>query len=98
MQRPKMKSGSLKIALCAISLSLPACNSLPPFPEVVQYGYHADVPRPGFYGVNNKTHARTFRAPDDPKMKGAQCLEIDDYKKSEDWVRQVKELAETRCK
>lgn len=92
--------GRAKIALCAISLvvSLAACSQLPPFPEVVQYGYHADVARPGFYGVNTETHARTFRTPDDPIMKGAQCMSLDDYKKSEDWVRQVKEIAERKCK
>lgn len=89
--------GTVRVGLLSLSLVFSACGNLPPFPEVVQYGYHADVARPGFYGVNTKTQARTFRLPNDPVMKGAQCMTLDDYKKSEDWVRQVKEIAEKRC-
>jgi hypothetical protein len=84
--------------LLALSLSsFFGCASVPEFPEITQHSVHADVSPPGFYGVNNKTNARTFKQFDDPSMKGAQCLSADDYRASEAWVEQVIELAKQRC-
>lgn len=89
----------LKIGLLGISLSLfTACNNLPPFPEVTQYGVRADVSRPGFYGVNNKSGKRVYKTFDNPDMKGAQCLSSEDYKASEEWIKVVKEIAQQRCR
>ncbi len=86
----------LKNALLTIFLS--GCASLPPFPEVTQFGVLADVKPPGFYGINSKTHARYFKTFSDPSMKGAQCLSPADYSASEAWVAAVKQIAETRCR
>ncbi len=73
------------------------CNVLPPFPEVVQFGVYANLPEPGFYGVDNMSHARFYKKFDDPSMKGAQCLDVRAYKASERWIASVKLIAETRC-
>lgn len=88
----------LKTALLIIAISVVGCESLPPAPEVVQYGVHADVEPPGFYGVNNKTKERVYRRFTDPRMKAGQCLDAKDYKEMQAWVKQVKEIAEKRCK
>ena len=91
------KTASLKTSLSFLILT--GCGSqVPDFPEVVQYGVHADVARPGFYGVNNKTGERVYKALDDPSMNGAQCLDLKDYSSSESWVQSVKEIAQKRCK
>lgn len=87
----------LKSALLVLSVSVCACGSLPPFPEVTQYSVHADVPRPGFYGINNRTNARVYRRFDDPKMKGAQVLDANDYRKSESWIDEIERIAQERC-
>lgn len=88
-----------KLTLLITSLSLAACGSqLPKAPHHVQYGVHANVSPPGFYGVDNQTKERVFRAFDDRNMKGAQCLTAQDYKEWADWVRAVKQIAERRCK
>jgi hypothetical protein len=86
----------LKIALLTIAIS--GCASLPPVPEVVQYGIHANVEPPGFYGVNNKSKERVYRRFSDPRMKAGQCLDAKDYKEMQEWVKEVKEIAEQRCK
>jgi hypothetical protein len=88
----------LKPALLIIAISVVGCESLPPTPEVVQYGIYADVEPPGFYGVNNKTKERTYRRFIDPKMKAGQCLDAKDYKEMQDWVKKVKQISEERCK
>lgn len=89
-----MKFGTLKSVLWAISLS--GCAQLPEFPEVWQCQYNG-TPR-AFYCINTKTKDRMKLDALDTKMKGAQCLSPEDYKKSEDWVQLVKEIAERRCK
>lgn len=87
----------LKKALLTIAISLSACSSLPPFPEHTQYGVHADISPSGFYGVNSKTKAKVFRGFQDPSMKGAQCVDLRDYRKIQNWIKQVKEIAEQKC-
>lgn len=87
----------MQLKILSLVIILSACSSLPPFPEVVQYGVHADINPPGFYGVNNKTKAHVYKTLDDPSMKGAQCLNVDDYKASEEWISAVKQEAERRC-
>ncbi len=71
---------------------------LPEQPEVIQYGVHANVEPPGFYGVNNKTEAHTYRPFQHPDMKAAQCLSADDYKKEEEWLSAVEQIALDRCR
>jgi hypothetical protein len=88
----------LKNVLLVIVINVAGCASLPPVPEVVQYGVHADVNPPGFYGVNNKTGARDHNDFFDPEMKGAQCVTNDGYRKYEAWVQQIIEIAEQRCR
>lgn len=87
----------LRAALFAISLSLAGCASaLPEFPEIWQCAFDGN-PK-AFYCVNTRTGARLKVAADDPRMKGAQCMSLDDYRKSERWVQQVKLIAEQRCR
>lgn len=87
-----------KSVLLKISLSLlPAgCGSLPPFPEIYQCAYHAS--HKAFFCVNTKTEAQLKIPESDPRMKGAQCMSPTDYRKSEQWVQSVKQIAETRCR
>lgn len=88
----------LKNVLLTVSLaSAIACQQVPEFPEIVQYGVHSDVEPAGFYGVNNKTKERVYRPFTDPAMKGAQCMSLEDYRKSEAWAEALVELAKQRC-
>lgn len=84
---------SLSLGLLAIA----GCGSLPPRPHHVQYGVHANINPPGFYGVDSDSKAHIYRAFGDPAMKGAQCLTAADYKAWAAWVQKVKEAAEQRC-
>ncbi len=92
-----LKSKSLKTVLSICLLSLSACNHLPPVPRHVQYGVHADVSTPGFFGVDNESGGRVHRRFSDPHMKAAQCLSADDYKALSAWVQNVVEIAKKRC-
>ncbi len=90
-----------KIKLLKISSSfllLAGCAQLPPFPEVVQYGIRNDVSPPGFYGVNTKTGERDFRRFNDPHMTAGQCLTAGGYLASEEWIKEIKKIAQKRCK
>lgn len=90
-----------KGALLLISLSLTSCASFAPrlpSPEIVQYAVHADVGENLFYGINNKTGKIQMRRADDPEMKGAQCLSIEDYRAQELWISKMKSMYETRCR
>lgn len=87
-----------KKILLLIAISLCGCESLPPVPQHIQFGVHADIMPPGFYGVNSETKEKVYRSFNDPKMKAGQCLDVEDYKKMQEWVKTVKEIAEGRCK
>lgn len=91
-----MKSGMAKIGLLAISLNVLACSQLPPFPEIYQCAWDGN-PR-AFYCVNTVTKERKKLQPLDATMKGAQCLSLEDYRRSEEWVETIKTMAERRCK
>jgi hypothetical protein len=84
-----------KSALLILSFSLFACSKLPPFPEVYKCAW-AGEPR-AFFCVNTETGARIRVAPMDSSMNGAQCLSLEDYRKSENWVETIKKMAEKRC-
>lgn len=86
-----------KLVLLTIAISIQACAGLPEVPEIVQYGVHANIKPPGFYGVNNKSKVRSYRKFNDPIMKAAQCLSSQDYKKMQEWVKQVEQIAKEKC-
>ncbi len=89
----------LKTALSIIAISLIGCGTLiPKIPRHTQYGIHADINPPGFYGVDNETKERKHKLFSDPSMKGGQCLDNKDYKALQAWVKVVKEIGETHCK
>lgn len=75
---------------------LSSCGSIiPAFPEVWQCAVDG-TPR-AFYCVNSRTGARKKLPIDSPQMKGAQALSLKDYKRSEQWLSDVKKIAEERC-
>lgn len=86
-----------KKAFLIICLNI-SCASLPPAPEVVQYGIYNNVQPSGLYGVNTKTGAKSYRQFEDPRIKGAQCLVRQDFKAMQDWISELKKIAEKRCK
>lgn len=88
---------TLKSALLITVISAFGCQWLPKVPQHTQYGIYGDVNPPGFYGVNNETEERVYRSFADPRMKGGQCLDSKDYKKMQQWIKQVKEQAEKHC-
>lgn len=91
----KRELSKILISLCLV---LVACESLPPKPEIVQYGVFPDVNPPGFYGVNNKTNQRVYRPFSDMRMKGGQCVDRRDYQELVDYAKTVEEIARARCK
>lgn len=86
-----------KSVLLIILILSGGCETLPPVPEFVQYGIHADVQPPGFYGVNNKTKARVYRPFDDPAMKGGQCTDAAGYKAGEKYRIILENYFRQRC-
>lgn len=92
------KMTSLKIQISALAIACAACAQLPPVPHHTQYGVHADVNPPGFYGVDNETRERKYRQFDSAEMKGGQCLTNADYRAFQEYYKQVKEIARRRCK
>lgn len=85
----------LKMLSLVLGLSLSACASLPPFPEVWQCAHSAKFNK--FRCVNTTTKAAMNLRRDDPSMEGAQCLSADDYAKSEKWLQSVIEIANKKC-
>jgi hypothetical protein len=87
------------ILLCVLGaflLMLMGCGKLPDFPETLQCAYsHSNQL---FICVNTKTKAKVRLRADDPWMKNAQCVSLDDYKAGQTWVQTVKRIAERRCK
>ena len=91
----KKLSWKLSVSLCVTSLSLLGCGSqVPAFPEVDQCAYVSGF----FYCVNTKTGAEVKLPASIQSMRGAQCMSLDDYRKSEQWVASVKQIAEKRCR
>lgn len=85
----------LKIALCLICLSLSACQSLPPFPEVMQCAYSVKFNK--FRCCDTETKKCVNVSRDSKDMEAAQCLMADDFKKSEAWVQSVIDIANQHC-
>lgn len=85
-----------KIKLCLISLGLSGCGLVVPNPPEIWQCAYAGAPR-AFYCVNSETKEKKKLSADDPSMKGAQCMSGKDYKKSEAWVKDVIDIARTRC-
>lgn len=86
----------LKISLALLTISLLSCGSLvPDFPEIWQCQVNGS-PR-AFYCVNTKTKEQKKIAIDSSEMKAAQCMSAEDYKKSEEWVQTVINIANERC-
>ncbi len=84
-----------KILLLITCLEIVGCASLPPFPEVWQCSYLPHFNK--FRCVNTKTKEKVNLKLDDGSMVGAQCMSLDDFKVTQDWIRQVKEIAEKKC-
>jgi len=89
----------LKIASWITILSISGCGTVfPKPPPHVQYGVHANVEPPGFYGVHSETKERVYRDFWDPLMKGAQCVSAADYKQGQAYLKEAREIAEKRCR
>jgi hypothetical protein len=85
-----------RIKILSFAICLEACAYLPPFPAVNQCLYRYD--KQAFYCVNTDTKAQVKIPIASPVMRAAQCVSADDYKKVQDWVSTVKQIAETRCR
>ena len=87
----------LKNALLIVSLSLSGCASLPPFPDVNQCALRPEA----LYCVGTTYKERTKFLSGSPEFKDAQCLPVNDSKKSyqaaEAWAQNVKDIAEQHC-
>jgi hypothetical protein len=82
--------------LLGITLSAAGCGQIPEAPAVWQCGYSVKFNK--FRCVNIKTNEKINLSRDDARMEAAQCLSADDFKASQDWVSELKRLAEQRCK
>lgn len=90
----------LKNALLITSLSIfniASCDTAPKRPNTVEYGVHADLNQPGFYGFDPETDENVYRPFDDPFMKGAQAVSAGDYLKLKEWERKLKEWGSSHC-
>lgn len=87
-----------KTLLATLLSLLLGCGSLPLQPDAIQYGVHADITPPGFYGTHNKTYTRVFKSFQAPEMKGAQCLSASDYKAYSAWIQSIEQMAFSRCR
>lgn len=85
----------LKAGLLLISLS--GCQVVPPFPDVNQCALRPEA----IYCVGTTNHEQTVYPNTSLEFKDAQCLPVNDAKKSyqsaEAWAENVKQLAETHC-
>jgi len=87
--------GILKIALLILVPGLNGCATLAPPPAVDQCQYNGS-PR-AFYCENTETKKREKISADSSKMKGAQCVSADDYRKGMEYLDYVIEEAQRRC-
>jgi hypothetical protein len=95
-----------KIALLIISLSLVACGDewpvTPPIIMQCQFNWTNERPQGAWFCVS--THPKKedrvteILETKDPRMKGAQALSPEDYKKSEAWVKDIKTYYRENCK
>ncbi len=85
------------LSIMILSVSVGCGTIFPKPPPHTQYGVHADLARPGFYGVHSETKAKVYRPFNDPRMKGAQCIDPKDYRSGQNYLQQVREIAEARC-
>ena len=90
----RLNSIKNKVLLCLTSL-ISACASLPPFPPVNQCAYSVKYNK--FRCCNTSTQQCFNLKRESPSMEAAQCLSSDDYKKSEEWVQSVVNIANSRC-
>lgn len=105
MRKLKMRNGVWSklladlLLLCLVGaclIILTGCGKLPEYPETLQCTFsHA---RGLFFCVNTKTKAKVRLRADSPRMSGAQCVSLDDYRKGDDWVKSVIAIAERRCR
>lgn len=86
----------LKMTLLALSLVLSGCESLPEAPDLWQCGYSIKFNK--FRCVNTKTKQAVNLSRDNPGMEAAQCLSLDDYRRSEEWVDTLIKIAKERCR
>lgn len=82
--------------ITVISFFLISCGKIPDAPEVWQCAFDG-LPR-SFYCINTKTKERIKVSSDNEAFVGAQCLRLEDYRKMQAWVKDLKKLAEERCK
>lgn len=87
-----------KIKFLIILISAVACEVIPKAPERTQYGVYANVKPPGFYGTRSDTKAHVYKAFNDASMKGAQCIDVRDYKAMQTWIDSIKKIANERCR
>jgi hypothetical protein len=87
---------SIGALLLALLILLTGCGKLPAFPETLQCAYsHSNQL---FFCVNTKTKEKVRLRADDPWMKNAQCVSLDDYRAGQAWIQNLKNIAERRCK
>lgn len=88
----------LKLGLLTLNLSILGCQAVPPFPDVNQCALRPEA----LYCVGTTNHERTIFKSGSPEFKDAQCLPVNDAKKSyqsaEAWAQNVKQIAEERCR
>jgi hypothetical protein len=88
------RTKSLRISLSVLLvLGLVACAGWPVEPPELnqcQFNITKESPLGAFFCQNTKTFKRTKRELNDPRMKGAQCLDPEDYKKAEKWAGEIK--------
>lgn len=80
-----------------VSISLVGCchhGTVDDYPHLYQYAY-AGNPK-AFHGVHTKTEKTETLKADDPKMIGAQCLQLDDHLALEGYIQSL-ELKAQRC-
>jgi hypothetical protein len=87
----------LKASLLMLScLNILGCDGAPKPPVLWQCGYSIKFSK--FRCVNTETKETLNLSRDDMKMEGAQCLSLDDYKKSEKYISELITYAREKCK
>ena len=87
--------------LILVSMFLVGCGGWPVEPPEVwqcQFNWTSQSPDGAWFCQNTKTLKREKRELKDPRMKGAQALDREDYKKAEDWALEIKKHISGRRK